>query len=323
MKHKLLQLSVVVIIFIVIFFSLEHKESTYSSQTFLLDTIVSIELLEGGSDEILQSTLALCKSYEETLSRTISSSEIAKINSSKGHTIQVSNMTAELIKIGVNYGDLSNGSFDISILPISELWDFKSTSPTLPDKNLLQMSIPHVNYSNVLVDDNTITLLDPKMKIDLGGIAKGYIADELKDYLLSEGVTSGIINLGGNVLTIGNKPDGSPFRIGINNPFEGTTDYITDVEIIDESVVTSGVYQRFFKLDNTIYHHILNPETGLPFQNDLYSATIISPNSVDGDALSTICMTLGLEEATKLIEDIDDIRGILITNKKEVHYINF
>ena len=163
-----------------------------------------------------------------------------------------------------------------------------------------------------------MTLTDPKSAIDLGGIAKGYMADQLKEYLLGEGVTSAIINLGGNVLTIGEKPDGTSFNIGIQKPFDKQNATITSVQVKDSSVVTSGSYERYFKLGDTIYHHILNTETGYPCDNGLLSVTILSKESIDGDALSTACFTLGLEEGQKLIESLEDIDAIFVTDDYEI-----
>ena len=163
-----------------------------------------------------------------------------------------------------------------------------------------------------------MTLTDPKAAIDLGGIAKGYMADQLKEYLLAEGVTSAIINLGGNVLTVGEKPDGSSFHIGIQKPFDKQNATITSVSVKDSSVVTSGSYERYFKIDDTIYHHILNTETGFPCDNGLLSVTILSEKSIDGDVLSTACFALGLEEGQKLIESLEDIDAIFVTQDYEI-----
>ena len=178
----------------------------------------------------------------------------------------------------------------------------------------------HVNYQNIQIEGNTVTLTDPQTQIDLGGIAKGYIADRLKEYLLSEGVEHALINLGGNTLAVGTKYDGSPFRIGIQKPFSEKNEVITAVEITDRSVVSSGIYQRYFEKDGRIYHHILNPDTGYPYENNLLQVTIISDQSVDGDALSTCCFALGLKDGSKLIESLDNVQAIFVTNDYELHY---
>ena len=161
------------------------------------------------------------------------------------------------------------------------------------------------------------SLLDEYAALDVGFIAKGYIADRLKEYLTAQGVTSGIINLGGNVLTIGNK-DGEAFRVGIQKPFERTGTALMCVESNDSSVVTSGVYERYFSMDKKIYHHILGPSTGYPIDNELLSVTILSKDSTTGDALSTSCLLFGLEKGRELIESMDGVEAIFVTKDYEI-----
>ena len=153
----------------------------------------------------------------------------------------------------------------------------------------------------------------------MGGIAKGYIADKMKDYLNEKGITSGMINLGGNVLTLGDKPDGSNYNIGIQKPFSDDGTAIASVEVSDKTVVSSGVYERYFYVGDNFYHHILNPKTGYPYDNNLLGVTIICPKSVDGDGLSTTCFALGLEDGMKLIESLDDTEAVFITDDYELH----
>ena len=167
------------------------------------------------------------------------------------------------------------------------------------------------------LDQNKVRLKDAHAALDVGFIAKGYIADRLKEYMIAEGVTSGIINLGGNVLTIGNK-DGQDFKVGIQKPFADTGTALVSVASNDSSVVTSGIYERFFSLDKKIYHHILNPSTGYPVENELLSVTILSKDSTTGDALSTSCLLLGLEKGKELIESLDGVEAVFITKDYNV-----
>ena len=153
--------------------------------------------------------------------------------------------------------------------------------------------------------------------IDLGALVKGYAADEMAAYLKSEGVSSGLINLGGNVLTIGSKPDGSMWRIGIRKPFD--SDAIIDtVEVSDQTVVSSGVYERYFEQDGVIYHHILDPDTGYPIENGIWGDSIICSSSLQGDALSTTCLALGVEKASELIESLDGVEAVFINDRLEL-----
>ena len=183
----------------------------------------------------------------------------------------------------------------------------------------IKEALSHVNYKNIVIDGNRIFLSDPKAAIDLGGIAKGYMADRLKEYLIKEGIESALINLGGNILAIGSKPDGTPFNLGIQKPFEKHGVTITSVKTVDSSVVSSGVYERYFKTDDALYHHILNSKTGFPYNNGLLGVTILSEKSVDGDALSTSCFALGLEDGMKLIQSLDGVDAIFVTDDYQLH----
>ena len=154
--------------------------------------------------------------------------------------------------------------------------------------------------------------------IDLGAIAKGYIADQIKNYLLKENVKSALINLGGNILCVGKKQE-NPFIIGVTNP-QQTSDSLFSLKINDLSVVTSGTYQRFFEIDSKKYHHILNPKTGYSYENGLSSVTIISKKSIQGDALSTVCFSLGKEKGLELLNSLEGVSGCFIDENNQVSY---
>ena len=177
-----------------------------------------------------------------------------------------------------------------------------------------------MDYRNLSLSGNTLTFLSPDTSIDLGAIAKGYIADRMKEQLLEAGAKSAIINLGGNVLCVGSLPDGAPFRIGLQMPFADYEETFETLGISDLSVVTSGVYERSFTVDGTLYHHILNPKTGYPYDNGLIAVTILSGESVDGDGLSTTCFSLGLEEGLKLAESLEGVEACFIDSDYRVHY---
>lgn len=289
-----------------------------SKTGFHFDTVITITLYDSKDEKILNTCFDFCREFEDLVSRTIETSEIFKINHANGQPVEVSDTTIHLLKKGIEFSELTDGAFDITIAPLSELWDFKNNPGNVPSNADINEALSHVNYKNIIIDGNTVTLTDPKAAIDLGGIAKGYMADQLKEYLLGEGVTSAIINLGGNVLTIGNKPDGNAFHIGIQKPFDEQNATITSVSVKDSSVVTSGSYERYFKVNDTIYHHILNTDTGYPCDNELLSVTILSEKSIDGDALSTSCFALGLKSGQKLIESLDDVHAIFVTKDYEI-----
>lgn len=277
------------------------------------DTVIQIDIYGSNDTKLLDQCFEYCESFEHTISRTIETSEIYQINHANGNPIEVSDVTLELIQKGIEYGNLTNGKFDITIAPLMELWDFKNNTGNIPNDIAIQEALSHVNYKNIIIDGNKVSLTDPNAAIDLGGIAKGYMADYLKEYLISEGIKSALINLGGNILTIGTKPDGTPFHLGIQKPFDKQGSAITSVKTTDSSVVSSGVYERYFEVDDTLYHHIIDTDTGYPCNNGLLGVTILSKTSVDGDALSTSCFVLGLEEGQKLIDSLDNVDAIFIT----------
>ena len=295
----------------------ESESLTMSGMYF--DTIVQIEAW-GATDDIMEHCKELCEYYEGLFSATIDTSEVSEINQAEGKPVTVSPETAELISKGVEYGRLSNGRFDVTIAPASSLWNFTdNTENTIPDPEKLDEAVSHIDYSCIQIEGNTVTLTDPEARIDLGGIAKGYIADRLKEYLISEGIEHALIDLGGNMLPLGGRYDGTAFRIGIQRPFAETGTVMAAVSVRDKSVVSSGDYERYFEKDGVVYHHILDPDTGYPVQNDLDQVTIISDESVDGDALSTTCFTLGLEDGMKLIRSLDGVEAVFVTKDGKLH----
>lgn len=302
----------------------EGKETTainpISKSSIKLNTAIQITLYDSDDVSIIDSAFELCDYYEDLLSRTISTSEIYRLNEAGTANFQVSDETMEVLSKGLEYSKLSEGLFDITIAPLTSLWDFGSSNPKRPADADIEEAISHIGYQNVSLNGNTVTFKEDGMKIDLGAIAKGFIADKLKEHLLSKGVNSAMINLGGNVLCVGKKPNGAPFNVGIQKPFADRSETIAVMQLEDVSVVSSGIYERFFTEDGVAYHHILNPFTGFPVDNDLISVTIISPYSVDGDALSTICFALGLEKGLELIESIEGTYAIFITSDYELHY---
>lgn len=304
------------------------SQEPVSATAIKLNTAVTVTIYDSQDRELLTECMNLCDKYEKIFSRTASDSELYQLNhreltpvAGTEDTFQVSNPLAELIRKGLYYSELSEGAFDIAIEPLTSLWDFTAEDPQVPEDRLIQKALTKCDYHNVSVSDNNEVILKTEdTAIELGAIAKGYIADRLKDYLISQGVKSAIINLGGNVLCIGGKPNDSSFKIGIQKPFADRSETIAVMDIKDKSVVSSGVYERCFEQDGTLYHHLLNPRTGYPYDNGLIAVTIISDESVDGDALSTTCFALGLEDGMKLAESLDNVQAFFVTSDYEIHY---
>lgn len=301
------------------FYFSTHKNSSspISRQEIHLNTLVTITLYDTDQTELLDEAMALCDHYEKLFSRTLPESEIYRLN--HGMIKEVSPETADLIQTGLSYGALSDGAFDISIEPVSSLWDFTSGNAILPEEEKLQEALSLVDYRKVHLDGTTVTFDTPGMGLDLGAIAKGYIADRIKESLKKEGVTHALINLGGNVLCLGSRPDGTPFRIGVQKPFGETSETLTICPIEDQSLVSSGTYERFFQKDGRLYHHILNPKTGYPYDNGLIAVTIRSDSSLTGDALSTTVFALGEEKGLELLNQLDDVEGFVVLEDLSIH----
>lgn len=297
-----------------------QRNKANTKTDFFFDTAVTITLY-GNDKKYISDCFDLCKKYENMFSNTVSNSEICKINDAarSNSAVNVSKETIELLNKGIYYGDISNGKFDITIGKLSELWDFNGDNPTVPDTNTISSMLKDINYKNIEIKDQSVLLKDANSKIDLGGIAKGFIADKLKTYLESKGVQSGIINLGGNILLIGSKPDHSEFNIGIQKPFANDDSSIAVLSIKDKSIVTSGVYERYFYDTDTLYHHILDTKTGYPVKNNLLGVTIISDLSVDGDGLSTTTFTMGLTDGMKFIEDLENVEAVFVDDQYQLH----
>ena len=299
------------------------KQSTPTTQTeFFLNTVSSITIYNmnaASATEIIDDCFTYCRQFEQMLSKTIESSEISAINNAKGQWVSVSQDTIDLISLANQYSALSDGKFDCTIAPVTALWDFNSDTPVVPNAKDIADAVTHVNYKAVEIDGNKIRLTDENAAIDLGGIAKGYIGDKAKEFLLEKGVEKAIVNLGGNILTILPEED-SPFRIGIQRPFDEQNTVYGVLDINNLSVVTSGTYERSFEKDGVLYHHILDTKTGMPVDNGLFSVTIITKESAVADALSTTCFVLGLEDGLKLIEDTPDTEAIFITTDYNAHY---
>ena len=285
-----------------------RAETPHSAAGIACDTVVTITAY--APQETVDETLRICADYEALLSKTIEGSDVWNLNHAEGNPVEVHPETVELLRLAIEIGEASGGAFDVTIAPVSALWDFTADEPALPTPEALLSAAARVDYRNIVIDGNTVTLKN-SVEIDLGGIAKGYIADHVADYLREQGVKSACINMGGNVLTIGTKPDGTPWTIGIRDP-NGTPEQSVEVlKLGSAAVVTSGNYERFFELDGVRYHHILDPKTGMPVSNGLASVTIIGSRSDLCDALSTACFVLG-EERSKPSLDRYGVQAIFL-----------
>ncbi len=274
---------------------------------FLLDTVITLSA--DCSDQTLAGAFSLCKKKEDELSTTKEGSDVWRINHTEGE-VKVSKETEKIIKKSIYYGNLSGGKFDISVYPLSSLWDFKNE--VIPSRNEIAEALKNIDYQEIKTENQTVS---GNKKIDLGGIAKGYIADCLLEYFKEQNTKTGILNVGGSIVTFGEKD----YVVGIKEPFSDNG-ISAELKLRNKAVVTAGVYERCFEKNGVLYHHILDVSTGYPVESDLLSATVICNSSVDGDALSTICILSGLNKAKELIESQNGFEAIFIDKNKNLSY---
>ena len=294
----------------------EKELPKVSEVGFYLDTVITLTAYTE-DEQVLKDAMKECGRYEQMLSRTIEGSDVWRINHAEGKPVEVSGETVEILRCAGEISDRSGGSFDVTIAPVSTLWDFKTGEAVLPDAEKLARAVTMVDYTQVELEGNTVTI-PAGMMIDLGGIAKGYIADRIKEWLEERGVRHAILSFGGNIVAIGRKPDGNDWKVGIQDIDLPTGNYMLVAKNAGGSTVTSGIYERGFDLDGIRYHHLLDPKTGWPAQNELASVTILSDSSMEGDALATAAFILGTEKGLELIESMEGIEAVFIARNREV-----
>ncbi len=294
-----------------------RKAKKFSQTEFIFGTVVNLTVYdEDGSS--LDGAFRLCRNYENMLSSTVEGSDIWRINNAGGKSVAVSSETAELIKLSIEYSVLTDGAFDITIAPLSALWNFSGDTPKVPSQDSISALLPLVDYRNISVDGNTVTVPEG-VSIELGAIAKGYISDRLFEYFENADVSAALINLGGNIAVVGSKPDGSPWQIGIRDPNGDYSDYIGTLSYENTSIVTSGIYERCFKQDGISYHHLLSSKNGYPVNNDIASVTIICRSGADADALSTSLYLMGFDKGFEFAQDSSDFEAVFVLRNGETH----
>ena len=278
-------------------------ETENSETRFLLDTVCTVTADCG--DDIINGAFSLCENLERTLSKTVTDSDVYKLNNTEGF-VSVSDGTLKTVERALYYSELSGGKFDITIAPVSALWDFKNQ--VIPSKDEISEALQNVDYHSIEIKNGEIS--SGTKQIDLGGIAKGYIADRATEYLKENGAENALVNLGGNICMIGE------YNIGIQKPFDDSV--IASIALKDKCVVTSGIYERYIESYGKIYHHILDPKTGYGAENELASVTVIGEKALDCDALSTVCMLLGTESGMDIINNTADTEAVFIDRENNI-----
>ena len=288
---------------------------------FALGTVCSITLYDQAKPDVYQEIFSRIREIENRMSVNLAGTDVVRINVAAGIApVQVHDDVFEVIERAVYFAGLSGGAFDPTVGPLVSLWGIAGDNPRVPLQTEIDAVLPLINWQDITLDRETrsVFLKRPGMALDLGAIAKGYAADQAAAIVKKNRLKRAVIDLGGNIITSGEKRDKSLWRVGIQNPVESRGAYIGIVQVREQSVVTSGVYERYFEADGVRYHHIFSPSSGYPSRNDLLSVTIIADNSMDADALSTATFVLGYEKGRALIESLENTEAVFVFEDKSV-----
>lgn len=330
MENKKTRMSIV-LAFILIFIAacganeeVTILETPYEQTEFLMGTYVSLQVYDEGKEDVIDEAFARVEELEDKISMIDPDSEVAEISQAAGeHPVAISEGVYYLIETAAEYSAIPDSGFDYTIGPITNLWRIGFDDARVPEPAEIETTLPLVNQENVELnpEEHSVFLTEPGMEIDLGAIAKGYITDEVAEVFKENDVTTAIMDLGGNIVIMGDSPtrEEGGFNVGIQDPLADRGNYVGAINLVDKSIVTSGIYERYIEEDGVIYHHLMEPETGYPFDNNLASVTIISEKSIDGDALSTVVFGFGLESGLDYVNNQDDIEAIFITKDREIY----
>jgi len=280
-----------------------------------------VTLFEDGFDEIYNNIFSRIYEIENLMSVKISSSDVSRINASAGiKPVQVHDDTFKVIERAYYFASLSEGAFDPTVGPLVSLWGFGSENFNIPSQEEIDSILPLVNWQNIELDTDkkTVFLMQPGMALDLGAIAKGYAADEIALIVRKSEVKRAIIDLGGNVIICGEKEDKSPWKVGIQSPGRARGIPVVTLHTAEKTIVTSGVYERYFTDNGIHYHHLMDPSTGYPARSGLLSVSIITDNSMDADALSTVVFVLGYEKGRVLVDSLPNTEALFIFDDKSL-----
>lgn len=287
-----------------------------TSEIYALGTVCSQQVYGGDCGAAIAEVDAML--LRITGEYAINGALTGKISSAAPNPAELTDEAAALIGASLDMAALTGGAFDPTIGPVSVLWDITG-NPKVPSRTDVQKALELVDYNNVKIDGNTVSLAKKGMILDLGGIAKGYAADIAAEIYKKHGIKSALLNLGGNIYAFGARKDGKDWRIGIRDPKGQPGEHAAAVAVSDKSVVTSGGYERFFESGGQTYHHIFDPYTGYPAQNGLLAVTVICKNSTMADALSTAFFVMGLDDGLALANRLDAVEAVFFTDEKEVY----
>lgn len=297
-----------------------------SRTDYVLGTVCAIRILEGPKGDtakaVLDSAFARLREIEDEMSVNRDDTELAAVNAAAGASaVHVGDDVLYVLGKALEYARLTDGAFDPSIGPLVKLWGIGTEAARVPAPHEIQKALDLVDWKKVEIDATakTVRLMNRGMRLDLGAIAKGYAADETKRILSAAGVKAAIIDFGGNVYALGSKRDGSKWRIGVQDPASSRGEYLGIVEGGEMTVVTSGIYERFFEKGGKRYHHILDTRSGYPVDNGLVSVTIVARSSIDADGLSTSLFALGRQKGMALAATIPGVNVVMVDSAGNVY----
>ncbi len=281
---------------------------------FCMDTVMNMQVYGDNCEKAVSESETELRRLEKLFDRGDEKSDVYAVNNGGA---DVSGDTEEIVKSAIEVSRETDGAFDITVSPVMDLWGFYDRHYNVPSGESIRNVLRSVDYRNVFFNNGTITLLN-NAKIDLGGIGKGYATDKVRKILMENGITSAMINLGGNVYAVGEKPSGGKWRVGVADPYNSSEPILT-MEVSDTAVVTSGSYERNFERDGKVYHHIIDPKTGTPVNNGIKSVTVVCESGTKADALSTALFVMGREKAEDFLANHPDIGAVIITEDKKVY----
>lgn len=294
----------------------------FKKTEFLMGTVVTIKIFDKDKEEVLNQVFDRIELLASQITVNEEGSIIDEINVNAGlKPVQVPDDIYRLVKAGKDYSGYSGGDFDITIGPLTNLWHIGFPDEKKPTQAEIDEILPFINYRKIELNEEkqTVYLPEQGMMLDLGGIAKGFITDEVVKVLEDNGVKSAIIDLGGNIYVKGKNASGKPWEVGVQDPFSDRGEMVGKMEETDTSIVTSGIYERYLEVDGVKYHHILSPKTGYSVNNDVAGITIVSDKSFDGDGYSTTIFIKGVDEGLKAVEQMDGMEAIFVTKDKKVY----
>ena len=294
-------------------------QRTVQAGSFALDTEITVKIYAGGNEADAEAALARIDACERLLSAHREGSDISKLNASAGRPVQVDVLTARVLDRALSIGRETEGALDVTLLAVSALWDYRSGSPRVPQQVEIEEALLRKGMERITIEGDVVTA--DAVSIDLGAVAKGAIGDEAVEALRARGVTCALLNLGGNILTLGDKPDGSDWVVAIEDPLdEGTVGTVAFAG--SRAVATSSGAQRYFEVDGVRYHHILDPQTGYPARSGIASATVLAPDGLTADALSTALFVMGEERAEQLLrENYPECAAVLVRDDGTVRVL--